>query len=52
MGHGNPPLDLLDHVGLIPQVDTDDGGGQLAGLAIHLHGDGLVGREGHLLTLM
>ena len=52
MGHGDPPLGLLDHVGLVPQVDVDDGGGQLAGLPVHLHWDGLVGGEGHLPALV
>lgn len=52
MGHGDPPLGLLHHVGLVPQVDVDDGRCQLAGLSIHLHGDGLVGGEGHFFTLM
>lgn len=52
MGHGDPPLDLLHHVGLVPQVDMDDRRSQLAGLTIHLHGDGLVGGEGHLFTLV
>lgn len=52
MGHGDPPLGLLDHVGLVPQANADDGWGQLAGLTIHLHGDGLEGGECHLLTLM
>lgn len=52
MGHGDPPLGLLHHVGLVPQVDVDDGWGQLAGLSVHLHGDGLVGGEGHFFTLM
>lgn len=52
MGHGDPPLGLLHHVGLVPQVDVDDGRCQLAGLTVHLHGDGLVGGEGHFFTLM
>lgn len=52
VGHGDPPLGLLHHVGLVPQVDADDGRRQLAGLAVHLHGDGLVGGEGHFFTLM
>lgn len=52
MGHGDPPLGLLHHVGLVPQVDVDDGRCQLAGLAVHLHGDGLVGGEGHFFALV
>lgn len=52
VGHGYPPLGLLHHVGLVPQIDVDDGRRQLAGLSIHLHGDGLVGGERHLFTLM
>lgn len=52
VGHGYPPLGLLHHVGLAPQIDVDDGRCQLAGLSIHLHGDGLVGGERHLFTLM
>lgn len=52
MGHGEPPLGLLHHVGPAPQVDVDHRRRQLAGLAIHLHGDGLVGCKGHFLTLM
>lgn len=52
MGHGDPPLGLLDHVGLVPQIDVNDGRRQLAGLAVHLHGDGLKGGEGHFLTLV
>lgn len=52
VGHGYPPLGLLHHVGLVPQIDVDDGWRQLAGLSIHLHGDGLVGGERHLFTLM
>ncbi len=50
--HGDPPLGLLHHVGLVPQVDVDDGRCQLAGLPVHLHGDGLAGGEGHFFTLM
>lgn len=50
--HGDPPLGLLHHVGLTPQADSDDGRRQLAGLAVHLHGDGLVGGEDHLLALV
>lgn len=52
MGHGDPPLSLLHHVGLVPQVDVDDGWCQFAGLSIHLHRDGLVGGERHFFTLM
>lgn len=52
VGHGDPPLGLLHHVGLVPQIDVDDGRCQLAGLSIHLHGDGLVGGERHFFTLM
>lgn len=52
VGHGDPPLGLLHHVGLVPQADVDDGRRQLAGLSIHLHGDGLVGGERHFFTLM
>lgn len=52
VGHGDPPLGLLHHVGLVPQVDVDDGRGQLAGLSVHLHGDALVGAERHFFTLM
>lgn len=52
MGHGDPPLSLLHHVGLVPQVDADDGRRQLAGLPVHLHGDGLVGGEGDFFTLV
>lgn len=52
MGHGDPPLGLLHHVGLVPQVDADDGRRQLTGLTIHLHGDGLVGGEGDFFTLV
>lgn len=52
VGHGDPPLGLLHHVGLVPEVDVDDGWSQLAGLSVHLHGDGLVGGQGHLFALM
>lgn len=52
MGHGDPPLGLLHHVGLVPQVDVDDGWCQLTGLAVHLHGDGLIGGEGNFFTLV
>lgn len=52
VGHGDPPLGLQHHVGLAPQVDVDDGRCKLAGLSVHLHGDGLVGGEGHFLTLV
>lgn len=52
MGHGDPPLGLLHHVGLVAQTDVNDGRCQLAGLAVHLHGDGLKGGEGHFLTLV
>lgn len=52
VGHGYPSLGLLHHVGLVPQIDVDDGRRQLAGLSIHLHRDGLVGGERHLFTLM
>ena len=52
MGHGDPPLGLLHHVGLVPQVDVDDGRRQLAGFSVHLHGDGLVGGEGHFFALV
>lgn len=52
MGHGDPPLGLLHHVGLVPQIDVDDRRRQLAGLPIHLHGDGLVGGERHFFALM
>lgn len=52
VGHGDPPLGLLHHVGLVPQIDVDDRRCQLAGLSIHLHGDGLVGGERHFFTLM
>lgn len=52
VGHGDPPLGLLHHVGLVPQIDVDDGRCQLAGLSVHLHGNGLVGGERHFFTLM
>ena len=52
VGHGDPPLGLLHHVGLAPQADVDDRRCQLAGLPVHLHGDGLEGGEGDFLTLM
>lgn len=52
MWHGDPPLGLLHHVGLVPQVDVDDGRRQFAGLAVHLHGDGLEGGEGDFFTLV
>ena len=52
MWHGDPPLGLLHHVGLVPQVDVDDGRRQLAGFSVHLHGDGLEGGESDFLTLV
>lgn len=50
-GHGVAPLGLLHHVGLVAQGDVDAGSCQLAGLSIHLHGDGLGRGENHLPAL-
>ena len=47
-----PPFGLLYHVGLVPQGDVNNGGGQLARLPVHLHGDGLVGRQGDFPALV
>ena len=52
MWHGDPPLGLLNHVGLIPQADVDDGWSQFTRLTVHLHGNGLVGGKGHFFTLV
>lgn len=52
VGHGDPPLGLLHHVGLAPQTDADHGGGQFAGLSVDLHRDGLERRQRHLFALM
>lgn len=49
--HGVAPLGLLHHVGLVAQGDVDAGRCQLAGLSVHLHGDGLGRGENHLSAL-
>lgn len=49
---GDSPLGLLQHVGLVPECDVDNGRSQSARFPIYLHGDGLEGCERHLLTLM
>lgn len=47
-----PPLGFLHHVGLVSERDVDSGRSQLARLSVHLHGDWLIGGEGHLTTLI
>lgn len=49
---GDSPLGLLQHVGLVPERDVDNGWSQSAWLSIHLHRNGLKGGESHLLTLV
>lgn len=50
-GGSTAPLGLLHHGGLVAQGDANAGGGELAGLAIHLHWDGLGRGEHHLAAL-
>lgn len=50
-GRGTAPLGLLHHGGLVAQGDANARGGKLAGLAIHLHRDGLGRGEHHLTAL-
>lgn len=50
-GGGAAPLGLLHHGGLVAQGDADARGCELAGLAIHLHWDGLGRGEHHLSAL-
>lgn len=50
-GGGTPPLGLLHHGGLVAQGDANTRGREFAGLAIHLHRDGLRRGEHHLAAL-